>query len=300
MTLNQIIYFATTAERMHMASAAKELMIAQPSLSMSLHKLEDELGVPLFEKQGRGIVLTPEGNCFLPHAKRIIEDVNAAKLEMQRVKDHADSSLTLAYINPLSDFFLPRLFREFRNAYPNQQFTLKSVEMDTMDIVAALQNNTIDFALSSKVSGHEELTQIPILRQPLCLIVARGHPLEQEYERTGTPLRCKLLADYPLIIYWTRSPMHKRINEYFRSQGVTPQISHNVYNEMAIANLVAENIGIAIIAKVEHLPWDRITEIPLEGLSQSRNIYLTYRTDRKLFHAASQMVGFIRQQYGLE
>jgi DNA-binding transcriptional LysR family regulator len=301
MTLNQIIYFARTAEYMNMARAAKVLMIAQPSLSMSLSKLEDELGVALFEKKGRGITLTPEGQRFLLHAQRIINDVNSAVQEMQCLKNEAESSLTIGYINPVADHFLPSLFRNFRASSPEaEKIHLKSVEMDTVEIVEALANNTVDLTLSSRITGHEELTQIPILRQPLVLIVPKGHWLEKRYRAQGTPLNCEELAEEPLVIYFTRSPMHKQILDYFQEQGVKPNVCHYAYNEAAIANLVAEGMGIAIVARVANLPWDRVTELPLDGLTRSRNIYLTYRTNRKMFAAARQMAGFIRQNYGLE
>ncbi len=301
MTLNQILYFSKTAEYMNMARAAKALMIAQPSLSMSLSKLEDELGVALFEKKGRGITLTAEGHCFLQHAHRIISDVDAATQEMKRLKNEAESSLTIAYINPIAEHFLPNLFRRFLASSPEaEKIRLKSIEMDTGDIVDALTNNTVDLTLSSKITGHEELTQIPILRQPLVLIVPKGHRLEQEYQSTGAPLKCSQLAQESLVTYFTRSPMHKQILDYFAEQEVTPNVCHYAYNELAIANLVAENMGVAIVAKVDNLPWERVTEIPLEGLARSRNIYLTYRTNRKMFSAARQMAGFIRQHYGLE
>lgn len=301
MTLNQIIYFERTAEHMNMARAAKELMIAQPSLSMSLSKLEDELGVALFEKKGRGIVLTPEGRSFLNHAQRLIADVEAATLEMQRLKNEAESSLIIGYINPVADNFLPKLFRRFRASSPEAaKIRLKSIEMDTVEIVEALTNNTVDLTLSSKITGHEELTQIPILRQPLVLIVPKGHRLESLYRSTGVPLNCAELEGEALVIYFTRSPLFKQIMDFFREQGIEPNVCHRAYNELAIANLVAERMGVAIVAKMDSLPWDRVTELPLEGLTRSRNIYLTYRTNRKMFTAARQMAGFIRQNYGLE
>lgn len=300
MTLNQILYFAKTAEYMHMASAARELAIAQPSLSMSLSKLEEELGVALFEKKGRGISVTPEGQCFLQHARRILADVDAAEQEIARRKAQAESLLTVAYINPLSESFLPKLFHAFRETLPEDSVQMRSVEMDTNEIIHALQNNTVDLALCSRIEGHDELTQIPILRQPLMLIVPKGHRLEQAYRSTGGPVPCAQLEEEPFIIYFTRSPMHRRIMQYFQQQGFEPNLSHYAYNEAAIASLVANEMGIAIVARVEGMPWERIVEIPLEGLTDSRNIYLTYRTNRQLFRPARQMLSFIRQKYELE
>lgn len=301
MTLNQIVYFARTAEHMNMARAARELMIAQPSLSMSLSKLEDELGVALFEKKGRGITLTPEGRCFLTHAQRIIADVDAAGREMKRLKNEAESCLTVGYINPVAEHFLPRLFHRFRASSPEaERICLRSVEMDTGEIVEALANNTVDLTLSSRILGHDELTQIPILRQPLVLIVPRGHHLEQRCSSTGRPVACAELAREPMVTYFARSPLYQQIMDFFREQECEPKVYHYAYNEQAIANLVAERMGVAIVARVDGLPWDRVTELPLENLTRSRNIYLTYRTNRKMFPAARQLAGFIRQNYGLE
>ena len=301
MTLNQIIYFARTAEHMNMARAARELMIAQPSLSMSLSKLEDELGVALFEKKGRGIILTPEGRSFLEHAQRIINDVEGAAREMRRMKNEAESSLTVGYINPVADHFLPNLFQRFRGSSPEaEKISLHSVEMDTGEIVDALANNTVDLTLSSRILGHEELTQIPILRQPLVLIVPKGHRLEEMFRETGRSVSCEEVSREPLVTYFTRSPLFQQIMDYFREQECAPHVYHLAYNELTITNLVAENMGVAIVARVDNLPWDRVTELPLENLTRSRNIYLTYRTNRKMFPAARQLAGFIRQNYALE
>lgn len=301
MTLNQIVYFQRTAEHMNMARAARELMIAQPSLSMSLSKLEDELGVALFEKKGRGIVLTPEGRRFLTYADRIITDVDAAVREMRRLKNEAESALVIGYINPVADHFLPNLFRQFRASSPEaEKIRLRSVEMSTEEIVEALSSNSVDLTLSSRIQGHDELTQIPILRQPLVLIVPKGHRLEQLHRSSGQPLKARELEEEALITYFSRSLMYRQVMDFFQEQGVATNVCHCAYNELAIGNLVAERMGVAIVARVDRLPWDRVVEVPLEGLHRSRSIYLTYRTNRKLFSAARQMVGFIRQNYGLE
>ncbi|MCD8334606.1 MAG: LysR family transcriptional regulator [Clostridiales bacterium] len=275
-------------------------MIAQPSLSMSLSKLEDELGVPLFEKRGRGIALTAEGEAFLYHARQIIRDVDAATREMKRLKDQAEDTLTIAYINPLSEHFLPQLFRAFRASGRAATAHLKSVEMDTGEIVQALQNNTVDLAFSSAITGHSELTQIPILRQPLVLIVPKSHWMERKYQQSGVPLAGAELNGVPMVTYFDRSPMHRPIMEYLQQQNVQPDLCHYAYNELAIVNLVADGMGVAILAKVNQLPWDRVTEVPLEGLTSSRDIFLTYRTNRKLFHTARQMVQFVQQKCQLE
>lgn len=299
MTLNQIHYFAKTAELMHMAKAARELNIAQPSLSMSIDKLEKELGLPLFEKSGRGIRLTPEGEVFLTHAQRILDDVQAAQLEMKRIRDTSEEYLTVAYVNPMSEHFLPTIFHQFHEETSVPATSLRSVELNTEEIVTALNNNSADLALCSEIPGHPELTQIPILTQPLVLVVPKGHPLEQTYLQTQTPIRCQQLLAHPLVTYSPRTAMRKRVDDFFQSQNAQPKVCHQATTETAVARLVAEQVGVAIIAKVEDLPWDRLTQLPLEGLDQSRSLYLTYRTNRQHYRTVQELIDFIRLHHAI-
>lgn len=297
MTLNQIYYFAKTAELMHMANAAKELMIAQPSLSMSISKLEEELGVALFEKRGRGIALTPEGTIFLEHARRIISDVNAANADMAKIKNNISASVSVGYINPLADHVLPRLFHDFKKAYRGTDIHFASKEMNTEEVYANLQNNQIDLALCSILPQHSDLTQIPIMRQPLVLIVPVGHPLEQQYRANGSPLPCSAITDFPNISYYDTSPMRPIIANYLKAHNVVQSVDHTSFNENSIASLVSEGMGIAILAKTEHLDYYRVSTIPLQGNPASRDIYLTYRTNRKRYPVVTNMIQFIQQRF---
>lgn len=300
MTLNQINYFAKTAELMHMAKAARELMIAQPSLSMSIDKLEKELGLPLFEKYGRGIRLTPEGEVFLIHAQRILTDVKAAEQEMQRIRDTSEEYLTVAYVAPMADQFLPMVLRDFQEESKVSPISLRSVEMNTAEIVAALNNNTADLALCSRISGHPELTQVPILTQPLVLIAPKGHPLEQSYQRSGKPITCEQLTSHPLVTYSAHTSMRERVDAFFKEQDCHPKLCHQAGSEAAIARLVAERVGVAIIAKIEGLPWDRLVELPLAGLDESRSLYLTYRTNRQPYRTVKDLIQFIIRNHTAE
>lgn len=297
MTLNQIYYFAKTAELMHMANAAKELMIAQPSLSMSISKLEEELGIALFEKHGRGIALTPEGSIFLEHARRIIADVSAASMEMSKIKNRVSASVSIGYINPLADHVLPRLFHDFKKAHQNMDIYFSSTEMKTEEVYADLQNNRIDMALCSILPQHSDLTQIPIMRQPLVLIVPVGHPLEEQYRASGEPLPCSVINGYPNISYYDTSPMRTIIADYLKANNVVQSVAHTSFNENSIASLVSEGMGISILAKTEHLDYYRVTTIPLQGNPGSRDIYLTYRTNRKRYPVVTSMIQFIQQRF---
>ena len=114
MTLNQLTYFQKIAELEHFSRAAEELNISQPSLSRSIDTLEQELGLPLFEKQGRNVILTKYGRIFLEHAGRILEEVRTAERKMQYLTQNG-GHVDIAYVSPLANYYIPHTVRSFLN-----------------------------------------------------------------------------------------------------------------------------------------------------------------------------------------
>ena len=101
MTLDQLKYFETAAQTLHIGRAAQLLNISQPSLSISIKKLEAELEVPLFQPEGRGIALTPYGRELLPYARSILPTTQAANNHLNKKPDTQKMDIHLAYTSPL-------------------------------------------------------------------------------------------------------------------------------------------------------------------------------------------------------
>ena len=126
MNLNQLYYFQKVAQLQHYHQAAKELNISQPSLSRSIANLEEELGVSLFQKNGRNIELTKYGSIFLEHVNRIIDEIKIAENKMKSLAGSSSGHIDIGYVFPLAKSYIPRLVRSFLNQQENHEITFFS------------------------------------------------------------------------------------------------------------------------------------------------------------------------------
>ena len=120
MTLNQLSYFYQAAVLEHFNQAAEKMNITEPSLSRSIAALEDELGVTLFEKRGRNVILTKAGEIFLEHVSTILDDVKRAENKMHQIATDG-GHIDIAYVSPLAKVFIPTIVRSFLTEKENKK-----------------------------------------------------------------------------------------------------------------------------------------------------------------------------------
>ena len=151
MNLNQLYYFQKVAQLQHYHQAAKELNISQPSLSRSIANLEEELGVSLFQKNGRNIELTKYGSIFLEHVNRIIDEIKIAENKMKSLASSSSGHIDIGYVFPLAKSYIPRLVRSFLNQQENHEITFSLSQEITKNLIADLKNEKYDVVFGSLV-----------------------------------------------------------------------------------------------------------------------------------------------------
>ena len=152
MTLNQLRYFQAVARLQNFRAAAEELYISQPSLSRSIDSLEDELGVVLFEKSGRGIALTGSGRLLLEYANRIIEECDIAIYKMKELST-SGGRIDIGYVFPLANYYIPHKVRSFLDMPGNEHVTFGFTQNRTSSIIRDIKNKV--FIYSSIQLGQE-------------------------------------------------------------------------------------------------------------------------------------------------
>ncbi|MCY4050902.1 MAG: LysR family transcriptional regulator [Gammaproteobacteria bacterium] len=167
--------FIAVAKHLHFASAAREIHVSDPTLSLWIHQLEDIIGAPLFSRSTRNVELTEMGKEFLPRADQAI---NAAYSAVDYIQDFIHlkrGKVTVAAFPSVATKLLPSLVSEFRNTNPNVTVSILDGIADF--IVDWIQTGVADFAIASELKEQEDLEFIPIFEDSITLLLSKGHKL---------------------------------------------------------------------------------------------------------------------------
>ena len=213
MDWHQLKFFQTLASINNFTKTADELSLSQSALSRSISRLEEELGVPLFERKSRGVVLNRYGEIFLKHVNQAMSEIAEAKQEINNMVDPFHGTIALAFIQPLGSSFIPDLIGEFQNETPEIRFQL--TQDTTKIILSKIESAEIDVGFCSPQESHENLSTFPIMNQELFLIVHKDHRL------AGTEQvdLCEVAND-PFIFYRPESALHDVIEGLCHNAGV--------------------------------------------------------------------------------
>lgn len=172
MELLQLQYFLVVARLEHMTEAARNLHVTQSSLSKTIGRLEEDLGVPLFDRIGRKLRLNEFGSSFLLRAERALFELEQGKQELRDLSSPEHSTLKLAVTTAST---LPNILREFRKKRPHIQFHVQM--LTTQEMVTLLHRGEVDFCLSSPpIEGDDIECQIVFI-DPILVAVPMGHRL---------------------------------------------------------------------------------------------------------------------------
>jgi LysR family hydrogen peroxide-inducible transcriptional activator len=175
MNLRDLKYLVAVAETRHFGRAAHRCFVSQPTLSGQIKKLEDQLGVTVFERTNRSVSITPVGAEIVGHAKLILERADAIRQLAQAQRDPLAGPLRLGAIPTLSPYLMPLILMPLKRQYPELRLVL-SEEM-TETLMGRLRAHQVDAALLATRVDEPELATIPLFEEPFWLAHPRDHPL---------------------------------------------------------------------------------------------------------------------------
>jgi DNA-binding transcriptional LysR family regulator len=246
MNLKQLAQFIDLAETGSFRRSAERLHMAQPPLSVSIRKLEDELGAPLFTRTPAGVVLSAAGKAMLPDARQALAHAQQCRQAVHATVHGLGGVLKLGFIGTATYSLLPRLIPSFRRQYP--QVDLKLTESTTQSALDGLASGQLDVGLVRYPvlhSGPFELTELD--RDELVLAVPAQHPLAK---RSRLPLSAA--AQEPFILYDpVRVPgLYAMSMMRCQHSGFVPQVAQEALQVSTILSLVESGLGVALVAGV--------------------------------------------------
>lgn len=242
MDLKQLRFFLEIADSEGFTRAAEKLHIAQSALSISIRKLEDELGVVLFNRRERKVSLTAEGEVLALHAREILQGVAKARQDIEDLRGLLKGEVKVGLTPMLSSFFFPRIISSFKQSHPGLQI---SVDGDSAwNIQRKVDSGDLDMGIIVGAVP-EELDHHHLVRAEVVACVHRSHPWAGAKK---LPLR-QLLGE-PLVLFKEGYHLREMIDDLARREGIVPVVMAESNMFSLLRNLVKEELGLAFLLKM--------------------------------------------------
>ena len=243
MEIHQLRYFCAVADTNSFSRAAVQAHVSQPSLSQQILKLEDELGARLFDRLGRSVRLTEVGKTFLPRARAVLRELEAAKGDVDERKESVGGSISIGVIPTIAPYFLPRHLTFFTRQFP--QARLAVVEEITPVLLERLRASSVDIAILALPIRGNEFEIFPLLTEHLFAALPKQHKLGRH-----NSLSLKDLGAEPFLLL--------RDGHCFRDTAIAacdrarlnPQIIFESGQFSSILSMVGTGMGVSIVPEM--------------------------------------------------
>ncbi len=249
MEVHQLRYFCAVVETGSFTRAAAREHVAQPSLSQQIMKLEEELGALLFDRLGRTVRLTDLGQTFLPRARAILRELQAAKDEVVERKASVSGPVSIGVIPTIAPYFLPSRIATFSRKYPDS--SLSVVEDITLGLMDRLRAGTIDMALMALPLRGHDFESFPLRTERLFAILPKGHQLARKRN-----LMLKELREEPFLLLRDDHCFRETAMEACQRARILPRIIFESGQFSSILGMVGAGLGVSIVPEMalEHRP----------------------------------------------
>ncbi|CAM3589033.1 MULTISPECIES: LysR family transcriptional regulator [Saccharibacillus] len=288
MDTRNIRYFLAVYEHLHFTRAAEQLGISQPTLSQQIRALEAEVGIPLFDRIGKKVVVTEAGKMLKHYGTKMLQaemDIQTAATELRA---GSQGEIRLAALPSDLDFRLVPLFVRFKTKYPDTRLQVIS----TIFAYEEVLGHKVDLGIGLQGPADDRLTRIPLGSEPYGLLVRAGSKLAGRKRITLADLR-----SHPLVMYPKGYVGRDLVDETCRRQGFELTTAMETDSAVSLLQLVSAGIGAAVqpvgLIGQNGGAYPDIVAVPLSGEVPVRHLELTYYTDRFLTGAQRELIRWL-------
>jgi DNA-binding transcriptional LysR family regulator len=260
----RLAQFAAVARHEHVTRAAERLGMPQPTLSRAVARLEADLGVALFARQGRSLRLTPAGRTFLRAAERALADVERAAESVRLDADPGGGRVAFGFLHTLGSETVPALLRAFREEHPRVRFQLVQTYGEAM--VERLRSGALDLCLTSPPPDEQGLVVRRLDEQRLRLVVPAGHRLAGRRR-----IRLAEVAADPFVTLEPGYGLRRITDALCAEAGFSPRIAFEGEEAETLRGLVAAGLGVALLPPPA-VPRPGVAELDVIGQRALREI----------------------------
>jgi LysR family hydrogen peroxide-inducible transcriptional activator len=267
MELHQLRYFCAVARSGSFTRAAQQEHVSQPSLSLQIRKLEDELGTRLFDRLGRTVRLTQFGEALLSRAEVIVRQVAAAKLTVQEMTGHAQGRLVIGAIPTIAPYFLPARLAGFARKFPRAQISV--IEELTSDLINHIHQGEVDLALVALPVPAAHCTCNELFRERLFLVVPHNHRLA-----ALTQVHLAEIENDPFLVLKEGHCFRQNTLSICKQVHLKPNVIFECGQFATILAMVAAGTGVSVVPEMAVSEIEGCRFIPLKDESAYRRVGL--------------------------
>ncbi|MEU7872781.1 LysR family transcriptional regulator [Dactylosporangium sp. NPDC049140] len=258
--LRQLRYFVAVAEHLSFTTAARELHLAQQSLSQQIAALERTVGARLLDRDTRGTRLTEPGRLFLAEARAVLDAADRAVAVARRAESGELGRLRLGFLASVANYMLPLVVRACREHLPDVEVSTADTAIDPL--VAGLRDGTFDLAFT-RPPLVPDLNTRTLAREPVCAVLPASHRLAGRAavalaELAGEPWVLTPRSSWP--------PWHDKYDRDFSAAGFRPDVVQRAATVPNLLGLVAAGVGVTrLAASARTLRDTGVVFVPIEG-----------------------------------
>ena len=289
--VHQIKVFRAVAQHLSFTRAAEQLYQTQSAVSHSIAALERDLGVMLFERQGRSVRLTEAGRVLLEHVPRVFAALDEAAQQVKQAARPELGRLRLGVSPTACQYLLPESIREFRESYPSYALAIEVA--DSPRVAELLHDGRIDLGVLLRTERSKRLVFHELFRDALGIIVSPLHP----WAKQGRVDKSQL-AQQHFVLYTRTSTTFRLVEQHLAKLGAPLQDYLELGSMEAIKEIVKLGMGISVVAKwiaAAELRDGSLVWLPLPGPRLSRTWCVASTAGRRLAIAEQTFLGLLRQ-----
>lgn len=292
-TLKQLRAFAAVARHGSFARAAAELNLTPPAVSMQVRELEEQVGLPLFDRSEKRVALTVTGEYLLVYARKILATLKDAEDAVARFRGLQGGRLVIGMVST-AKYFLPRLLARFREEHAEVETRLV-VSGNREQLVAAMQRNEVDLAVMGRPPREIATRAEPFAAHPHVIITPPDHALAKAMGHAPA----QALAYFPFIVREPGSGTRAAMEKYFADHRIEPRIAMEMASNESIKQAVMAGLGIAFLSLHTiglELKSGLLATPDVEGLPIVRRWYVVNNLAKVLSPAAEAFRYFVLEQ----
>ena len=288
LTLRQLQIFVAAAKNLSFARTAEELHLTPPAVSMQLKQLEENIGLPLFERSGREVRLTAAGGLFVHHAARILGEIKDTEFSLQSLLDAETGQITVGMVST-AKYFMPRMLAGYsrENQGVEVQFMVGNREV----ILQKLVDNELDLAIMGRMPSEVDATSLPMAVHPYVIVAPPDHHLG-----SARSFDLQELRGETFLLREEGSGSRRVAEEMFKNHLFTPAKTLSLGSNETIKQAVMAGMGVSLISLhtlMLELKTGALKILDVQGTPIERKWYLVHMNGKRLLPSGQRFKSYL-------